>query len=452
MRRPPAVLVAILAAATGAIFAAPGVSPADTGADVSGAVDPKDFGAVGDGGADDTAALQAMGSALRPGMTANLGSGLYKISAPVRASPGVTYRGGTIIWTIATPLRGAFIAADDAAFVGVHFVGSGAIGTASAPLYQMAIDSGATSRGGLPANRVTVQDCVFENMTVGVFVGGDSVDATPVGWRIVGNLFRNIVGYSGPVRANGGIPGQSEGYGALFSPASDGEISGNRFVNVRRHAIYLAAGAQRDVVDGNIIDGVDNIAIQLNTSSWQPNTENITISRNKIKNLTRSVQYGYLSSVGIGVYGKFSNVDISGNTIIGALDIGIRIEANVGGDVIYGHDVKLSENNIEMAPNSTDSAIRLDGVDGADVSANRVLLAAKNYGVAATSRGANGRRPLSVVGNHFETRDPSAVLARVDFSAPRILRVSGNVAIGFLKENLLRDTSMAHDKEVFFSQ
>ena len=253
------------------------------------------------------------------------------------------------------------------------------------------------------------------------------------------------------MRANGGIPGQTEGYGALFSPASDGEISRNRFVKVRRHAIYLAGGAQRDVVDGNIIDGVDNIAIQLNTSLWQPNTENITISRNKIKNLTRSVQYGYLSSVGIGVYGKFSNVDISGNTIIGALDIGIRIEANVAGDVIYGHDVKLSENNIEMAPNSTDSAIRLDEVDGADISANRVSLAANNYGITATSRGANGRRPLSVVGNHFETRDPSAVLARVDFSAPRILRVSGNVAIGFLKENLLRDTSMAHDKEVFFS-
>jgi Right handed beta helix region len=452
MRRPPAVLVAILAAAMAAVFAAPGVSPADTGDNVSGAIDPKDFGAIGDGEADDTAALQAMGSALRPGRTANLGSGLYRISAPVRASPGVTYQGGTIIWTIATPLRGAFIAADDAAFVGIHFIGSGATGTASAPLYQIAIDSGATSRGGLPANRVTVQDCVFEKMTVGVFVGGDSADATPVGWRIAGNLFRNIVGYVGPVTANGGTPGQSEGYGALFSPASDGEISGNRFINVRRHAIYLAGGAQRDVVDGNMIDGVDNVAITLNTFLSQPNTENIRISRNKIKNLTRSAPYGYLSSVGIGVYGKFSNVDISGNTIVGALDTGIHIDATAAGDVIYGHDVKLSDNNIEMAPNSTDSAIRLDEVDGADVSANRVGLAANNYGVAATSRAGNGRKPLIVVGNNFETRDPSAVLARVDFSAPRILRVRGNVANGFLQNNLLRDTSTARDKDVFFSQ
>jgi hypothetical protein len=452
MKKPPAVLVAILAAAAAVVLAAAGVSLADADGNVSGAIDPKDFGAMGDGEADDAAALQAMGGALRPGMTANLGAGRYRISAPVRASPGVTYQGGTIVWTIATQLRGAFIAADDATFVGVHFVGSGATGTASAPLYQMAIDSGATSRGSLPANRVTVRDCLFENMTVGVFVGGDSADATPVGWRIVGNLFRNIVGYRGPVTANGGTPGQSEGYGALFSPASDGEISGNRFINIRRHAIYLAGGAQRDVVDGNIIDGVDNVAITLNTSLSQPNTENITISRNKIENLTRSVPYGYLSSVGIGVYGKFANVDISSNTISGALDTGIHIEATVAGDVIYGRDVKLLENDIQMTSNSTDSAIRLDGVDGAEVSANRVGLGAANYGVAVTSRAGNGKKPLSVVGNHFETRDPAAVLARVDFSAPRILRISDNVANGFRRKNLLRDTSTAPDKDVFFSQ
>ena len=226
MRSAPAVLIAILAAATAAVFAAPGVSPAGAGGGFSGAIDPKDFGAVGDGEADDTAALQAMGSVLRPGGTANSGSGLYRISAPVRASPGVTYQGGTIIWTIATQLRGAFIAADDAAFVGVHFIGSGATGTASAPLYQMAIDSGATSRGGLPANRVTVQDCVFEKMTVGVFVGGDSADATPMGWRIVGNLFKNIVGYVGPVTANGGAGDNPRDMARCFLQPATGKFPG----------------------------------------------------------------------------------------------------------------------------------------------------------------------------------------------------------------------------------
>ena len=156
--------------------------------------------------------------------------------------------------------------------------------------------------------------------------------------------------------------------------------------------------------------------------------------------------------MGIGVYGKFSNVNISGNTIIGALDTGIHINATAAANVIYGHDVKLSDNSIEMRRNSTDSAIRLDEVDGADVSANRVELAANNYGVAATSRAGKGGKPLLVIGNHFETRDPSAVLVRVDFSAPRILRVRGNVANGFLQNNLLRDTSTARDKAVSFSQ
>ena len=44
-RGQPTVLVAIVVAAIAAIFAAPIVSPADAGGEVSDAIDPKDFGA-----------------------------------------------------------------------------------------------------------------------------------------------------------------------------------------------------------------------------------------------------------------------------------------------------------------------------------------------------------------------------------------------------------------------
>lgn len=350
----------------------------------------KRYGARGDGQRDDTAAFQVAASAagvvvgslvvppsssaykvtgqitVPAGVTLDLGTATLLVShaSPIVLGDGANVLGGTIQWTVSTALN-AVMPGNRSHIIGTRFVGSGATGTAGAPLYQRGIY-------GTIASDVLVLGCSFENMTVGCWSGPSSVDPTPNGWRVIGNTFENIVGYRG----------QSEGYGCLFTPSSDGVIAHNVFRNIARHAVYLAGGACRSAVVGNTVDVVDNIGIQLNCNLAQPVSEGNVIAENTISNVTRSIAYGYRSSVGIGVYGNNSGTLVTGNRISKYLDTGIDFASpsqdNPGS--IVGTGYTACGNYIDGSTQG-DACMRTDNPDDCDLHSNVMIVANNSYGI-----------------------------------------------------------------------
>lgn len=406
----------------------------------NGPLRPQYFGAKGDNAADDAAALNSCSSASFAYGAIDLGGLTYRITAPIgRPAIGVTVRNGRLrLDNAASNAFYAWVANDYCTFEGVHFLGAAAVGSAGVPKYQGGIFGGntlyAAPMNTAPANGVTVRGCHFQDLTVGVWSGGASTDATPTGWSVVGNKFRNIVG----------LPGNSEGYGVLFTPSSDGQVIGNTFETVRRHAIYIAGEASNNVIGSNVIDGCDNIAIQSNTLVTQNYASGNVYIGNTIKGLTRSIAYGYRSSIGIGLYGKHENTIVSDNRIFGALDTGIDAGGELGGSA-YADRVTISGNQIVMEATATDTGIRLDGVLSGKVCGNHIKLKGSIYGAVITSNASVGSDLIDVSENTIDTDTAGAVAFRMALAATRVVRVFRNQLNGFQNAyaNRLNDTSTA---------
>lgn len=351
---------------------------------------------VGDGVNDDTAgfnadALAALGTSgvagilvLPPksyklngavtvpaGVVVDATGSVFTIAASVSFGLGAEWHGGTIQWTTTGAIDAFVPTADKTKFRDVEFIGSGAIGTAGSALYQRAIN-------GTKYNSGTVERCRFSNMTVGVWVGGSSLDPTPYGWRITDNDFTNIVGYRG----------QSEGYAVLFTPASSGWITHNRFNTIARHPIYLAGGACRNLVAWNNIDTADNVGIQLNTFLSQPVQDHNTIAFNEITNITKSIAYGYNSAVGIGIYGNNTNTMVVGNRISKFVDIGIQWSSPSTDHTssVVGFGAFITKNWIDgnTGVACSDSCIRTDDPDDCVVTDNDLIVANNTYGIVTS--------------------------------------------------------------------
>jgi hypothetical protein len=464
-------------------------------------ISPLDYQCVGDGVADDTANFALCMAQVPAYGTLDLLGKTYSITAPpARPAVGVMVRNGRIKLNNPTAVYlYGLVANDNCVFDSIYFLGSGAIGTtagvaftasvgnavagtltvgitngnyifwfsdgsvryvtvaggtavtwtgalsntvtttASYPLaarYQGGIFGGNTGypapMNTAPANYVTVRGCTFDSLTVGVWSGGATGDAVPTGWHAVDNTIVNAVG----------VPSLSEGYGILFTPSNNGVIRGNTFKTIRRHAIYLAGEASNNVVVDNVVDGVDNIAIQSNTAVAQNYADGNVISNNTLRNFTRSVPYGYRSSIGIGLYGKVKNAVVTGNKIFGPLDTGIDTSGELAG-APYSDRLVIGPNQIIMDPAATDAGIRLDGLQSGKVCGNNILLQNSNYGIVATSAVGSSAQVLDVTDNTIETTNPAATGFRVALAAGRVLRVFRNTLNGFTYANGISDTSSA---------
>lgn len=401
-------------------------------------MDPQ-YGAVGDGVTNDTTAMQACFAAAPAYSIIDLGGKTYSVTQGVRPAIGVVVRNGRIKLNNATDqFCYGLIANDNCIFQGIFFVGASLIGTIGTAKYQGGIFAGNTDYPSpyntAPANHVTVLNCKFNDLTVGVFVGGASGDPVPYGWKVHGNTFEDIVGYAG----------QSEGYGVLFTPANDGFITNNVFKTIKRHAVYLASEASNNLVANNVINGVDNIAIQSNTGVTQSFADGNIIIGNTIKGLTRSVAYGYRSSIGIGLYGKFKNYLVTNNRIFGALDTGIDMAGELSGTA-YAATTVVTDNHIVLDATSTDAGIRADGLLSGRISDNYIKLSGSIYGIAITSTATAATTLLSVTNNTIETSDATAVAFRLALSVARTVRIFDNNLSGFPATyvNIVTDTSSA---------
>lgn len=317
----------------------------------------------------------------------------------------------------------AVVPGTDSEFHQVSCVGEGNVGSGGVPLYQGFVHSGTTDVSRPielqrePRDGVKFYSCNASNSTVGWWIGGSSLDHVPDGWQIVDCSVRDIVG----------TPNLSEGYGWLLSPATNCLMQAPRAKTVRRHAIYLAGGAQHNVLDTPIIDGVDNIAIQFNAFPGQLGNDDNTILSPVVRNVTKSIAYGYRSSIAIGVYGNASRTRIFGGRLSTFLDTGIEFDGTLGGE-----DNSVLGTYID-ARNASDAALRT-GVQNGFTARAIVELAANIY--AGVYTGANGGTKPSSLQFDVRSAGTGAIVHRSAISAGTVYgdyeSPAGVVATGFL--------------------
>jgi hypothetical protein len=229
-----------------------------------------------------------------------------------------------------------------------------------------------------------------------------------------------------------------------MTPCSDSVVAYNYFQTIRRHAIYNAGESSNNVYHANVIDGIDNIAIQSNTGVTQNYADGNIYSNNVIRGMTRSVPYGYRSSVAIGLYGKVSNAMVVANKAYGAMDTGIDTSGELSGSA-YSDGLQVQGNLVIMDPTASDSAIRIDGLQSGKYSGNRLLLRNAIRAFTITSTVGVPTTLIDITENTLETTNSSATAFALSLTSTRTLNIKRNGLNGFANAytNKISDSSTA---------
>lgn len=205
---------------------------------------------------------------------------------------------------------------------GVRFQGGAIVGTTA----QFGIFTDAAT----PATGVHVTECAFVDVNSGI-----KIAAGCDGWLVSGNEFDHLVG-----NASGA------GYGVLVGAAKRARILANDFTaspGFGRHGVYLSAGADRCIVDGNTLDGFDEAAVSLYALAAQPPNTRCRVTNNVI---TNSAQSHTADSGSIQVIGANVRCVIAGNTITGSGAYGICVSnASSAGNISFR--IAVLNNHVE---------------------------------------------------------------------------------------------------------
>jgi len=273
----------------------------------------KSYGAIGDGIADDTAAIQQV---LDLGGIVFFPPGEYKISDTLAVSIQDTVLQGT----------GAKIKAADATFH-LFELEADFIRFYELTLEGMAVD-GSTLQAGIftsvGCDNVVIRNCRFDTLNIGI--KNDSGNR----WFIYTNDFFNIMDES-----------DGHGYGILFGDASRSIVAMNTFEDVSRHAVYLSAGSQYNVVFGNTVSGCIHSQIALNSTGLQDPCRGNLITGNTLSDAITDVGD---ETASISVDGIAQANTISNNNIVNNINVGISV--NWHGDGVNNHDNVVIGNNI----------------------------------------------------------------------------------------------------------
>jgi hypothetical protein len=315
----------------------------------------KDFGAVGDGVADDTVAIQAAinteakeiifpaGSTylIDGGLVSNTEGQIFRAyGATIRLKNNATVKG-------MLRLNGAGSSVLGGTWDGNKANGNGGPTSGS----SLPVEVYASWNINISANRCTIKDCYSIN-TYGMFCTGGSVSDT----LFQDNTVRNTVGYgiflSSAVdayrnRAIGNNIDMSEGVvwgqGILFTRTGsvlqyDWELSSNTIIGsqdagIADLAINLAVRGAKGIVSNNVT--------RYGAMGFSEGGADTVITGNSFLDLVGSVRYG------IEVSG--ARTTVSGNTVSNALQ-GVVVSGNINYDslCITGNRIQSAENGIRL--------------------------------------------------------------------------------------------------------
>ena len=322
----------------------------------------KDFGAVGDGTTDDTAAIQAALDSAAKQVTFSAG-GIYIVNGGLSVSTVnqvISANGATVKLKASAATKSIIattVGATDVVFDGGTWDGNKANGNSTGSTYD--------SYGiGLFADRCTVKNINSIN-TYGIGVKGFANYLSVLNSRI-----RNTTNYG--IYFDGSVSASSTGNRAIGNTIdmSEGQISGGQ--NIGQGILFTAGSGQNQLsweVSSNIVTGpqtsVQNQAINISVRGkngivsnnitrygamgFSEGGESTVISNNQFLDITGTVAYGIEPS------GK--NTVVSNNVITGAI-MGVIVTGAVtyDGMSITGNNITASQKGVFLQPTSTYTA------------------------------------------------------------------------------------------------
>lgn len=368
------------------------------------------YGAVGDGVADDT---QAFEDAIATGASVYVPPGVYLIDPIEISTDGQALFGDGSICIIKQKTASdnlISVTANDVTIRDLMFWGAA---TTTGTLNKHAI----YTTSATPAVRLRVARCTFSASSGSSgFNSAVKFDADCDYGEVSDCVFERLYG---------SIDGT--GYAVLVGAANGVVVEGSRFIATSgrgRHAIYFSSGASYCIAANNYVEGFDYQGITQNSVSPQPTCRNNIITGNT---LVDNVRTGNTSSGSIGVYAQSDGALICNNTIYSSGAVGIIVDGT-GVSTLYR--TTIANNTIVNSQHVGIDVFcaQLINISGNTISESGQAAVDTYSNIRILSDGATAPNQVLVTGNHSTgtTKARSPFQLNATAPTPTNVKLSGN--------------------------
>jgi hypothetical protein len=357
-----------------------------------------DYGAVGDGIANDTAAITA---ALATGASVYFPEGTYKTGQQTLSTAGQTLFGAGEKSIILASTAGVNLFVVTANYVTIRDLRmNGAETSATNSNFAIFTDAAA------PADYLTVSNVLFSGASgASGFNNAVKYDAGS-DYGLVSDCVMERL-YGNP---------SGRGYGVLLA-GNNATITNNIMIASSgrgRHGVYVAAGASDNEISGNFLSGFDYEALTQNSIGAQP-----ACARNKYigNTLNGCAIANNPTSGSIGIYGHSLGAVITANTITGSGQIGIAVD---GTGIADCANTIISDNFIGFSATTGISLISpiACSVTGNIVYESSTASAGTYSNIQIKSDATTAPSDVLIEGNHAWGPTYSRSAVRIDPTAP----------------------------------